>query len=771
MMFRILLLLLPSLTCCLLMKAQGGKHCLHSLYGVVSDSSTLEPLLYANVSVSGTTRGSLTGKNGEYRIEGLCDGEILIRVSHIGCGTKDFHVTISENTHFDIRLPHSESHLDTVLVEDKHPGPKPTVAAATLSGEELERQSGVSLADAIKDITGVNTLRTGSNISKPVIHGMHSNRLLILNNGVRQESQQWGTEHAPEIDPNVAGQITILKGAGGVRYGPEAIGGAILIEPAPLRDSAGIGGNLNLSGFSNGRTGAGSAKIDFNPGGKMRSFAGRIQGSVRKGGNSRTPACFISNSGLEEKNFSAACGWTATSFGVDAYYSQFNSRIGVFSGSHIGNLTDLRSAIQSDTPLVNSGFTYSIGRPYQNIGHELTKFSGYLQARDHSRLILMASRQYNLREEFDADGENDDPASAGFRLTTHSGEILYEHEKFHGFKGQIGASDQEQKNTWSGNYLVPNFRSSSRGVFLLERWVGIRLELEAGIRYDNKQLETFRFEGDSVLRDEFQWSRMSGSAGGLIRLSPHFHIRANMGSAWRPPAIQELYSDGLHHGAAAYESGSINLLPEKSIKSVLTMNYEGHEKIELEFTAYHNSIRDYIYLQPVQPPVLTVRGAFPAFEYRQTDAVFAGSDAMISWSPLERLNLRSTGSVLRVRAPAPDRFLPGIPSDRFSFAIGKEFPSLNHLLKPELTLAARHVRRQTRYVTGSDYLDPPPGYTLLDFEAKTSLVFGKQEIHLYFGALNLLNQKYRDYMDRFRYFTDAVGRNITFRIVVPILPG
>lgn len=37
-------------------------------------------------------------------------------------------------------------------------------------------------------------------LPNPVIHGLHSNRILILNNEVRQEGQQWGADHAPEID-------------------------------------------------------------------------------------------------------------------------------------------------------------------------------------------------------------------------------------------------------------------------------------------------------------------------------------------------------------------------------------------------------------------------------------------------------------------------------------------------------------------------------------------------------------------------------------------
>ena len=63
-----------------------------------------------------------------------------------------------------------------------------------------------------------------------MIHGMHSNRVLILNNGVRQEGQQWGIEHAPEVDPFIANKISVIKGANSVRYGSDAIAGVVLVE-------------------------------------------------------------------------------------------------------------------------------------------------------------------------------------------------------------------------------------------------------------------------------------------------------------------------------------------------------------------------------------------------------------------------------------------------------------------------------------------------------------------------------------------------------------
>jgi iron complex outermembrane receptor protein len=104
-------------------------------------------------------------------------------------------------------------------------------------------------------LAGVTTLQTGSSISKPVIHGLHSNRILIMNNGVRQEGQQWGSEHAPEIDPFIATRLSVVKGAAGVRYGSDAIGGVILVEPEELPFDKSLSGEAECGGIHEWSTG------------------------------------------------------------------------------------------------------------------------------------------------------------------------------------------------------------------------------------------------------------------------------------------------------------------------------------------------------------------------------------------------------------------------------------------------------------------------------------------------------------------------------------
>ncbi len=747
----------------------GGRHCNHAIYGVVTDSETLEPLVYAKVYFKRGGSGAVTGMNGEYRIDGLCDGPDTLTISHIGCDTQDFGVVIEENTHFDIQLPHSQSHLDTVHIHDKHPDPKPTQTESSLSGKDLDKTAGKSLGEALKELSGVNALQTGPSIFKPMIHGMHSNRIVIMNNGVRQESQQWGSEHAPEIDPFTATKLTVVKGANGVRYGPDAIAGVILVEPGALPDSAGIHGSVNLVGMSNGWMGATAGILE----GRFKRampLAWRIQGSVKRGGNVHSPDYVLANTGIREVNYSATLGWAKERHGVEAYYSHFSNDIGIFAGSHIGNLTDFQTAIASDTPLVQGVFDYEIRRPFQHINHDLAKLRAWMETGHVGNLSLTFAYQHNRRQEYDnhrSSAANVGAAQLDYAIGTSSAELLWEHNKFHGWKGMVGLTGQTQVNKYEGFFFIPNFLNYNVGPFLIERLVKLRWELEAGVRYDYRWNRIWMWQGGEVISPIKTWQNMSGSLGGLVRVDEHLSIHANLGSAWRPPTMNELYSRGLHHGAASYEIGDSTLKQEQAWNSALSLQYKGHGKFTGEFGVYYNYMTDFIYQEPVQPATLTIRGAFPTFVYRQVDARFMGFDAAFSWNVMDHLRWYGKASIVRAQNLTLDLPLIFMPADRFESGVGYEFAGGKCFHVPSLSISGVFTRHQNRYPAGVDYALPPQAYFLLNAEASTTVVLGSFAMDMSLGCYNLLDARYREYMNRFRYYADEMGRNFSLRVKIP----
>jgi len=251
--------------------------------GQVIDQHENTAVPFAKIQIKEINLTILSDSIGRFKFSGICAGEYtIVCLHHIGCEPVKIKRNINTNIFEKIFIEFHLDELDEVQVEYT------VFKMSTLSVDkpsELEKSfaMGKTLGDLVKQLPGVNTLNTGSNISKPIIHGMHSNRVLIMNNGIRQEGQQWGSEHAPEIDPFLYSEVSLIKGANAVRYGSDAIAGVILLEPVKLYYKPGLRGQIQTTLFNNGKQGSVSTIFE---GGfkKLSNFSWRVNGTLKQGG-------------------------------------------------------------------------------------------------------------------------------------------------------------------------------------------------------------------------------------------------------------------------------------------------------------------------------------------------------------------------------------------------------------------------------------------------------------------------------------------------------
>ncbi|MFN3405007.1 MAG: TonB-dependent receptor [Cytophagaceae bacterium] len=757
--------------------------CNYTFSGKVLDGETREPLAGAVIYLKDINKATLSDVDGNFIINSICIGEYVVECKHMGFKSIITTLVLLKNATRNFVLHSDTCHMESVIVTVKERKFLHTQSITELKGKALDRIRGLSLGEGLKTIAGVNVLQTGPTIFKPVIQGMYGNRILILNNGVRQEGQQWGSEHAPEIDPFIASRITVIKGANSIRYGADAIGGVILIDPEEMRKERGMDAEVNLIGFSNNRQGVGNAIINYKPG-WVNGLSFRVQGSYRRAGNTKTPDYYLKNTGFEEYNFSWGALYKNNNFNAEVFYSQFNTRIGIFEGSHIGNLTDLKKAIASDRPLVTSGFTYDINRPYQQVVHELIKVKAGYKFVKLGKLEAIIARQFNDRMEFDKhrpfNNVLQNKPQVLFTITTHTADLIYEHNNIGGISGSLGVNYISQANTTGGTSrsFIPNFESDAVGVFLIERWRQERFELEGGIRYDHKQMKVYRYQGNIFESPEFNFANFSGLLGGIYQINENLTGKINLGTAFRPVAVNELFSEGLHHGVSAVEYGNRNLTSEYAYNSSLTINYN-FSKAFGEISVYNNYIDNFIYLAPgtvydslsgtYQPEYeLRIRGAFPVFRYKQTNALFTGLDLTFNDSLSRSLIFSSKLSLLRAYNLKTNEHIVLTPPANFEYGFKYKFHLVEGMADTYLSLNHLIVLRKRMVPENQDFAAPPPGYNLLSLETGFRFFIGEQALDISFSVYNLLNVRYRDYMDRFRYFSDAPGRNFVLRLKVPI---
>ncbi len=730
------------------------------------DKKSKEALPVAAIWIVGAEKGTTSNEKGQFTVAGLCPGTYTADVHYLGYKENHISITLPLAKPLVVLMEEEDVVIRGVTVEGEAVAPEKTQAEARLNEKEIARASGRSLGESLQELAGVTALKTGPNIAKPIINGLHSNRILILNNGLRQEGQQWGTEHAPEIDPMVAQQISVVKGAASVRYGPEAIGGIVLVEPPPLPyEHDHVHGDVRLMAATNGRMGAASANIEGGLG-SDDMFAWRLQSTTRRAGDFSAPNYMLTNTGLSELAFSGAFGFRSDRWNAEAYYSRFATGLGILRSAHIGNLTDFEAAIASDRPLYVEDFSYEIDNPRQEIAHDLVKATaGYKSAIGNVNLTY--GYQRNFRQEFDIrrGGRSDRPA-LDMDLLTQSADLVWRHKTLGKLAGEVGATliYQENRNVPGTGIepLIPNYNSTTLGLFALERYILDRWEFEAGLRADKKDFQVFTFnEAQEVIRPKYSFNNFSGTVGLVFLPSPRLRLSSNLGTAWRPPNVSELYSRGLHHGAATIEEGNTGLGVEQALKWINQMQLSAG-RWTWDITAYIQRIENYIYLEPQAEPRLTIRGAFPVYKYVQTDALMGGADAGVKVGLAKSVEYLLKLSLVRgvdLQRKADLIFMPG---DRMQNTINWTYPSES---KSALSAALSHhfVRHQSRYPKGVDLVEPPPSYHLFGVQAAySSQLFGNDfEINL--ELTNLLNTAYREYLNRFRYFADEPGRSVNIR--------
>ncbi|MCO6495033.1 MAG: TonB-dependent receptor [Bacteroidetes bacterium] len=733
----------------------NAQECNITLSGIVLDGYNQSPLEYSAIKEEKNLFGTITDKKGLFSITGLCKGTYQIHVKHLICEHLDLQISITRDTFITIRLPHTNHDLSTAFVV----GNKDKLLKQNnkLKPAELLTLKGNTIGEIMQNLQGVTILSTGGTIAKPIINGMYGYRTLIINNGIRQEGQNWGQEHAPEIDPFTAKEIELLRGPIGLKYGPDAIGGIIMVNPASIfnyRQNL-ITGSLNSGFESNSRMGflsayAGGRFFDKVP------LYWRLQGTIRNQGNLKTPDYYIDNTGYKEQNFSATIGTHSGRITSDIYFSHFDNTFGIYSGAEVEDSTDFMNVIHGLVKPVDNGFTYKIDLPKQQSIHDLLKARVFYKLKEHEYLKVVLASQYNQRREYDEHSIDINLPETEYKIRTHSVDLLWEKEGTKQFKHQLGTNLSYQQNHYNGEYFIPEYLNQGAGVFyILEKeWRTFVINGSARIDYRDLRAD-YWIQNNDFKKYHRNFYNTAFALGGSYQPKENLSVTFNILRNWRPPAPNELYSKGMHHGQASYEEGSPALKEEISHKAELEIFWIAKKKFQFNAVFFVQDINRYITLVPDSLPKITPHGALLSFHYGQTHAFFRGIDFQLLWKPTKQFKIEQQSSMLWANDIGNKTFLPLIPPFRFSIEPGYEYKNLEFKIKGDF------VARQNRTNTTTDFMPAPQSYFLLGAEIKGKSKIGKQELNYFVRGTNLTNQSYRDYLDRFRYFIDKPGYNIS----------
>jgi iron complex outermembrane receptor protein len=769
--------------------------CGYSLSGKVLDANTEGPILNAVIKVKGIEKYTTTNAEGAFKIDNLCTKNNTLIISCLGYtnSTKDHE----HDSAIHFYLTQQVTGLNEVVIQAKRRKEKgtATISQVTIGKTEITSNPTQSLAAVLSQQQGVTFMSAGTNVQLPVIHGLYGNRILVLNNGLKHGFQNWGADHAPEIDIASASSITVIKGAAGVRYGPEALGGAIIIEPNPLLLNNPLYAALSTGYQTNGK----GYNTNFEIGNGTENWSYFANGNYTRIGNRNTPDYNLTNSGKEEKAFSFGVLHHLDQWDFKVNYSFVDQNLALLRASIANSPDSFIRAINSNEPIIINPFSYAINQPSQTTQHHLAKAEINWWYTQGAKLTLIGGVQLNKRDEFDV-RRNAELPIINLDLLTYDYQLEWKHPEWHGLNGLLGAQYFSQNNdnnpgTQTTPY-IPNYNTDRVSTFAVESLTFGKNMIEAGLRFD---LETNDVRGreinQDIFRDHYTFTNFTGSLGYVRQLSENSTFRTNIGTAWRTPNMEELFSFGQHgfkttFGLLRFTDTNGKLSTDEVIPlNQSTVHPERGYKFINEFqtskngnshnlTVYSHYIENYVFDRPIGV-FGTIRGPMPAFIFDQVDALFFGVD--YSWKKkwTDKISSVFDASYLWSRNVGDNAPLINQPPISMNVKLkwnqGKigVFDASRWAIRPSYTFlqfqAPRTITpeslvdKSVELTTDSEIFDfaaATDGYFLLDL----SWTFKRKNLSGGITVQNLLNTGYRDYLNQMRYFADESGRNLLFTL-------
>ncbi len=380
-----------------------------TLTGKIMDAKTGELLPGASVYFADDKIWTSADVNGKYSLTNIPSGHHVIEISHAGYATLVEHIELNSDLEKDFKLSSVVVENQGVIVTGVSGATsirKTPVPVTSIRKAALLQSSATNIIDALSHVPGVSQLSSGPAVSKPFIRGLGYNRVIVINEGVRQEGQQWGDEHGVEIDELSVGRVEVLKGPASLMYGSDALAGVInFITNTPVAEGT-VKGNF----LSNYQSNNGLFAINGSIAANKNGLNWNLYGTYKSAGDYKNRYDEkVLNSRFNEKNFGGYIGINKSWGYSHLIFSRFNQRIGLTEGDR-DDATG-KFILFAGSPLERIATNADLDSrdlfvPQQRVQHNKFILDNNFAIKK-SRLKINLGYQNNLRQEF---GNPESPA-------------------------------------------------------------------------------------------------------------------------------------------------------------------------------------------------------------------------------------------------------------------------------------------------------------------------------------------------------------------------
>ncbi len=790
-------------------------------------TSEKEPVPYASIKLTGIALGTVTDSVGSFVIKNIPGGDYMFQVSAIGYDNFEKIICIRENENFTITvsLTAISKSLNEVVVTGVSKATlirENPIAIASVSSKQIEQTNECNIIDVlVKNVPGLNAVKTGVNISKPFIRGLGYNRVLTLYDGIRQEGQQWGDEHGIEVDAYNIDRVEVIKGPSSLMYGSDALAGVLSFFPfVPNSNDKKLHGKFISEYQTNNNLIGSGLRLGYND----NHFLFSVRGSYRMAKNYRNAIdgrVYLTN--FDEKSLSALAGYKTGKGSTYFNFTLYDNRQAIPDGSRDSLTRNFTKQIyegDNDTirnrPIVSDAElnSYKVPALSQHIQHYRMYMHGFYQL-DNGDIDVLLGVQQNVRREYNHPTM---PEQAGMyvRLNTLNYGLRYNMPKFSNIEAAIGVNGMLQKNKSlsATDFPVPDYNLYDEGMYVYAKWKYNKWSVIGGVRYDIRHIQWKDFfvkENPSTGFEEHvntadtanailqftaykkTFQGLSASTGLTFQITQQISLKANIGRAYRAPNITEMGSNGLDPGAHIIYLGNRNFNPEFSLQEDIGASAR-FNNFSADISIFNNNIQNYIYLNLVtdanRNPILDAQGN-KTYQYQQAAAQLYGAEIWAAIHPEKLRGFRFDNSLAIVYGfnrkttykgkGINGEYLPLIPPLKLLSSISKTInPDSKYFTYLTPKIEMEFSAAQDRYLALNNTETSTPAYVLLNFGTVTEIRYSKSKtLQVQLQMNNLLDKSYQSNLSRLKYFEYYMtspdgrlgiynmGRNICFKIILP----
>ncbi len=630
------------------------------------------------------------------------------------------------------------------------------VPISILNGRELSLKRENTLAETLNSIPGVSNSSFGSSVGRPMIRGMDSDRIKILQNGVNNlDASNLSFDHGVSIDPLIIEQIDVIRGPATLLYGGGAVGGVVnaIDHRIPKEKLEGITGRGEVRYGGANLEQSNAAVVDVGTG----NFVMHFDAYNRDAKNLRIPRNAVSD------RKSATKFWDPTA-GKRSYED--------YSNNH-GTNRLINSYSESKGGAIGASMIFDRGYAGMSYAKHQTKYGSPLESAvsidmDNDRFDF-ASEIRDLGSFFDRakfraaytdyiHKEIEDGAiNTTFKNQGVEGTFELGHQSILGIKGIVGAQFENGKfQALGAEAFVPSSKTNSQSVYLYEELPIDKHKVTFGLRHGQHDVDS-KGGGDKFDVANKSFKTNNGAIGGLYTLSPQWSLTGNISHNERAPSYFELYANGVHAATGTYEQGQANLKIEKSNGLDGQVRWKSGQD-SLTLGAYFTKFSNYIGLISSNSHSIDTEYYKPSI-FTGIKAEFKGVELEGKTMLTDNLQLNVRGDYVDAKDKTNGGYVPRISPFKLGAGLKYEFDRFGARLDVLHAFKQDRVATNYNYEGGKELITD--AYTNVSMMATYKLPT-QLNLEAFTRANNLLDEEIREHASFLKDIAPMGGRSIMF---------